>query len=269
MYTLKTSMNIRSIFLLAMMILIPFCLIAQTTVITNFKEMIIDREKSSVSLEAVDSNLDLKQNRPILLGSGFVVIRNHIQYVITNAHIYRDVPKGKSLIAGVNTNEGKIYLIIKFVKECSDKDIAVFKYSGDILNTSNLTPSLQVEQKNIGISQFSQDIEIQKGTTVFTLGYPLGIGSDTFSNSPVYRNGVIAQSVDSNGFFIIDGISNPGNSGSPVFNSEDGNFIGMISSYINDTINGFDRMGNPIISLPYNSGLTNCISAQEIRKIIP
>jgi S1-C subfamily serine protease len=269
MYNFKISMSLRSFSLLGMLILIQLDLISQTAVVTNFKEMIIDREKTSVSLEIIDSNMDINLSKPILVGSGFVIIRNHIQYIITNSHIYRDVPKGKSLISGVNTNNGKIYMVIEFVKECSDKDIAVFKYSGDIINASNLTPSLKIDQKNIGISQFAQDSEIQKGTTIFTLGYPLGIGSDTFGNSPVYRNGVVAQGVDGNGFFIIDGISNPGNSGSPVFNSENGIFIGMISSYINDTINGFDRMGNPIISLPYNSGLTNCISAQEIRNLIP
>ena len=72
--------------------------------------------------------------------------------------------------------------------------------------------------------------------------------------------------------FIIDGISSHGNSGSPVFNCENGNLLGIISGFNNDYIESFDengRKGDLVLRLPYNSGLTICISAEKILSLIP
>jgi hypothetical protein len=102
------------------------------------------------------------------------------------------------------------------------------------------------------------------------IGYPLGLGAHAISNFPISRSGIIAQIIPNNPFFLIDGITSHGNSGSPVFTVYEGSykFQGIIKGGPQDFIRAFDENRRLIASLPYNSGLSICISSSTIKKFI-
>ena len=102
-----------------------------------------------------------------------------------------------------------------------------------------------------------------------TIGFPLRIGSELAHNLPVVRKGIIAQGLSADGHFLIDGIASHGNSGSPVFDLNNAKFLGIVAAFQNDFINAFDENGQIVASFPYNSGLSVCISAFDIWKMIP
>ena len=81
------------------------------------------------------------------------------------------------------------------------------------------------------------------------------------------RFGIVAQRTE-NDTFLVDGVSNHGNSGSPVFDMKETKFIGMITSYENDYINLFDSNGSLVSRLPYNSGLSTAVTSKSINKTI-
>ena len=169
----------------------------------------------------------------------------------------------------MNTEIGKLYGKVKFIGEDKNKDIAIFEYDGSVFSNKEIPDSVKSKQTNIGISYFAKDNEIVPGNAIISIGYPLTLGWDSLENSPIIRSGIVAQKIQKDGKFLIDGISNPGNSGSPVFDLNNARFIGMISSGPADRITAFDENGNLIASLPYNSGLTICIAASEILKLLP
>ncbi len=95
------------------------------------------------------------------------------------------------------------------------------------------------------------------------------MGSDFTGNKPISRIGIIAQGPNNNtNTFLLDCIVSHGNSGSPVFNEQTMLLIGMISSFKPDNINLYDENGTLRTSLPANSGIAVCITAEMIKKII-
>lgn len=235
----------------------------------NIGEIVKNCQKSSISFEIIDSSLNLNTSKPFLLGSGFLVLKKNRTFAITNAHIKDAVKDNKRLIIGINTALGKVYGLVYFLFEDKGKDIAIFEFKGNVFSGFARPDSLKWDQMNIGISFFAKPEEIIPGNSTISIGYPLSLGSSNFANSPIVRSGMVAQKIQNNGFFLIDGMSNSGNSGSPVFDIIQSKLIGMISSGPEDRINAFDQNGNLIASFPYNSGLTYCISADEILKMLP
>ena len=235
----------------------------------NIGEIVKDYQKSSISFEVIEPSLDLNVTKPILLGSGFLVLKNTRIFAITNAHVNDAVKDNKKIIIGINTALGKVYGLVDFLLKDKVKDIAIFEFKGSVFSSFAKPDSLKWDQSSIGISYIAKPEDIIPGNSTISIGYPLSLGSNNFANCPIVRSGMVAQKVQNNGYFLIDGMSNSGNSGSPVFDIIQSKLIGMISSGPQDRINAFDQNGNLIASFPYNSGLTYCISANEILKMLP
>ena len=126
------------------------------------------------------------------------------------------------------------------------------------------------ESTAVGISRFEINDKIVEGTGILLIGYPLGLGLDLVGNQPISRIGIVAQKTnDISNTFFIDGIASHGNSGSPVFNSQNMKLVGMIIGFPSDYINAYDENRQLVAKLPYNSGLTKCVTAEMINKIIP
>jgi hypothetical protein len=54
-----------------------------------------------------------------------------------------------------------------------------------------------------------------------------------------------------------------------VFSLEKGTLLGIVKGFPSDFITAFDENGQLVAKLPYNSGLSVCISSREIWTLIP
>ena len=108
-----------------------------------------------------------------------------------------------------------------------------------------------------------------EGRGVIIAGFPLGLGVETDKKYPVIRRGIVAQYTGQE-TFLIDGVADHGNSGSPVVavKLDQNQLLGMVTSYQNDRIELFDEKHKVVAILPYNSGLAQAVTADEIRKCI-
>lgn len=236
----------------------------------SLPEKIKELRKSVLSIECIGLNQDIKKTPPRKLGSGFYARKSGVNYTITNYHIARQVGKDQGILVGFNSTQGKICFLATVAKFDSAKDIAVLAFTEYFQSTSHIdTAKGKLEQAALGISMFGDSLDTIEGTGTIIIGFPLGLGTEFVSNLPVSRIGIVAQAIRANGTFLLDATASHGNSGSPVFNLQSGKLVGMIVGFPPDRIPAFDEDGFLIANLPYNSGLSLCISAKEIIKIIP
>ena len=227
-------------------------------------------KRSSVSIEATRSLDSANSVSPSVLGSGVLVLKKGRVYVVTNSHVFHSLPPGNILLVGLNLNRGKIYNTSKLIIDEPKKDIAILAYSENFFWLSHIdTANLNLDQASNGISMFADSASFSEGTSVITIGFPLQIGSEITHNLPIVRRGIVAQGLNADGRFLIDGIASHGNSGSPVFDLNNAKLLGIVAAFQSDFIMAFDENGQIVARLPYNSGLSVCISAFEIWRLLP
>jgi len=168
----------------------------------------------------------------------------------------------KTVFLGVDVGTNYLRLPCQVIYRDKDADIAVLQPMGP-LGMGN-----QIANSPVSYDMFDDDSVIQ-GRGILTIGYPLGLGMDQDQNHPLIRFGMIAQCAEKTNF-IIDGIANHGNSGSPVFSIKYPNsrFVGMITSFQTDQITLWDENGHVAAQLPYNSGLSRAVRAPQIMRAI-
>lgn len=221
--------------------------------------------KRSVFAVQMEGNLNnnITNDDYINLGTGFLVLKDNVVVGITCDHVIKKAIKNKkNILIGLNTEEGYQRFIGKPVHRDPEKDIAII-----LPQKSSLSQNVKLTNLTLKTEYLAKETDIVEGRGTIIPGYPLGLGLQYDENHPVIKFGIVAQFTGRN-IFLIDGISNPGNSGSPVFDLRESKFIGMIQSYKPDFINLFDDEGRLSAQLPYNSGLSNAISAEEISKKI-
>jgi S1-C subfamily serine protease len=212
------------------MLLPPRTSLAQT----DFREQITfydlpatirDRKRTVLSIEALEFTKDVKTTDPTVLGSGFLTIFAGSHYAITNQHVINSVANNQRLLVGVNLKAGKVFIVCTVAAHDTPGDIAVLTLSDTIFSKSQVPKdSIAIDQSAAGTSIFADSTHFDEGKGVLLIGFPLGLGSQSFGNQPVSRTGTIAQSLNADGFFLIDGIASHGNSGSPVFDVQGGRF---------------------------------------------
>lgn len=187
-----------------------------------------------------------------ILGTGFCVGRdNDNRLIMSVSHLIKEVPLDKvgDLVAGVliRTDEfGMDYyawLPIEEIKHDYDYDIATFhfkKVPAQIVS--------QIEQ-TVGKFDFNDNKflpplilgnsdKTEVGTDVYFLGFPYAgqLVNDGFGLTLVLNKGVVSN-IKNDGlrnnhpknFIIVDAVSNPGNSGSPLIDTDSNKVIGVMS----------------------------------------
>jgi serine protease Do len=191
----------------------------------------IDRIKPSI----VAVGTFKKTNSPqfVLRGTGFVVGNGNL--VATNAHVVPDTidSDAPALVVQVRNPQGETQ-IRRAVLSNRDRehDLAVLQFEGPALPILNIRNSESVRE--------GQAI----GFTGFPIGGALGFSPVTHrgtisSITPIALPGGNAQQINErlirrirNGIFNIfqlDATAYPGNSGSPVFDAETGDVVGIIN----------------------------------------
>jgi len=142
-------------------------------------------------------------------GTGFLLENGCI---ITNEHVIRSC-NADEVIARSPFNE-----MITFSKILTDeqRDLAI------------LTPSKQLD----GGLVLNPGVELAVGTVVSTWGFPLGYNGPSPLLSVGYLAGFINYSTNSKSIkhLVVNGAFNPGNSGGPLFKSNDNKIIGIVVS---------------------------------------
>ena len=163
------------------------------------------------------------------LGSGFALIRNGRQYVVTSKHF-------ASYMSGTDTvqvfvNGGWIKSLTRLVGHAKGEvDISVFTFARATLpNTLDQTTPI------------SDNDTLNPGCDAWYLGFPLGYMSDDPSRNypyPLLKHAYLSAENDAPMLFYFDGLCNRGFSGGPVFapNSNGAlRLIGVVSARLRET----------------------------------
>jgi len=193
---------------------------------TNLKEQIKEVKKSIVAI-----GFNPTENQITILGSGFISNGK----IITCAHLLNNL--GEEQIKNLKANvlveqlgkelERYKWMPIKEVSKDVKNDLAVFEFSEE-------KPQ---DLQNLNLKLADSD-NIEAGQDVYFIGFPYAaqLINDGFGITLVVNKGIVsnikrdgADAEHKRNWFIIDGISNPGNSGCPVINLEANEVIGVMS----------------------------------------
>jgi S1-C subfamily serine protease len=167
-------------------------------------------------------------NQITILGTGFI----YNGKIITCAHLLNNLTQDQiaNLKANVMTeqlardSERYQWMPITEYRKDSKNDLAVFEFAA---------PWQPLQQVDLGDSE-----EIEAGRDVYFIGFPYAaqLINDGFGITLVVNKGMVSN-IKRDGtdpelkrnWFIIDAISNPGNSGCPVIDAETNKVIGVMS----------------------------------------
>ncbi len=217
------------------------------------------------SVVAIASHQPLRQPALSFIGTGFIVADG--RHVVTNAHnipAYLDPDKKESLmivIPGVDGDDKSVRLAT-LVRQDKLHDVAILKFADAPLPALKLGDSAMVKE--------GQEYLI----TGFPIGSVLGYHAVTHK-SMVSAITPVVQPVDNASqinprmvkrmltefkVFQLDAIAYPGNSGSPVYNVETGEVVGILNSvFVKDT-------KESVIEKP--SGISYAIPVQYIKQLM-
>ncbi len=193
-------------------------------------------EKLTNKIKAIRSSIIAigfkpNQNQVNIIGSGFCVEKKGV--ILSAAHLYNQVPEEyKNQILGMamtkqetNGLEHYKWSPLKFKTKDDDSDCALFEYKD--YHDTLLNPL------HLGNSD-----EVEVGDDVYFIGFPYagqlineGYGITLIVNRTIMSNikldGVIPNYPRN--WFIVDAISNPGNSGCPLIDLENNKVIGIMT----------------------------------------
>jgi len=198
-----------------------------------------------------------------LLGTGFAVLDGH--YVVSCAHIFSkplDSEKKETYAVFIGRDRQIMLRSAQLIATDKLHDLALLKIEGDPLPALKLGDSTQVRE----------------GWQLYLTGYP--IGSILGLNPSTYRAGLAAvipiftpvpaasllnaralrQAVSPYEVFELDAVAYPGNSGSPVWNPDTGEVLGVVNSvYVKGT-------RDAALSAP--SGISYAIPAKYVQRLL-
>jgi S1-C subfamily serine protease len=198
-----------------------------------------------------------------LLGTGFVVADG--RHVVTNAHVLPALmadEKGESLAIFVRDGEEVRARKVEKVANDKDHDLALLKLEGDPL------PALR-------LGRFT---DVREGQVYYFTGFPVGAALGLYpathraglaAIAPIYSPPpsvkrltakLIRQAEDPFLMFQLDAVAYPGNSGSPLYDGETGEVIGVINAVF--------VKGAKENALKDPTGITYAIPAKYVRALL-
>lgn len=166
-----------------------------------------------------------------ILGSGFCAINT--QHIITASHLFNNfspeqLEKLGCMVVSSETSVGLTHyewFPAEIINKSPENDTAVLKLKDS--DRKNLLKPLEID--------FSEDVS--EGQDVYFIGFPYAANlmKDGFGVTLIVNKGIISsvkrkgQAPNILDWFIVDAISNPGNSGCPLFDIESNKVIGLMS----------------------------------------
>ncbi|HHT9116065.1 MAG TPA: S1 family peptidase [Candidatus Wunengus californicus] len=170
-------------------------------------------------------------NQMTITGSGFCVSGDG--KILTVAHIYNQTPpQFQSKLMGMvmvkqepNGLEHYTWLPLSFIKKEDNNDVSLFQIEGS--DKTLLKPL-----------EFGNSDEIEVGQDTYFIGFPYAaqLMNEGFGITLVVNRAIVSN-IKQDGiglthprnWFVIDAISNPGNSGCPLLDVETNKVIGIMS----------------------------------------
>lgn len=213
------------------------------------------------SVVGVGTHQAIRNPATRLTGTGFVVADG--RHVLTNAHNINSEFAEKESLAVLIPGDGERHIrLATLIAKDDDHDLALLKFSDSPL------PALRLGDSH----------RVREGENYAFTGFPLG---EVLGLRPVTHRGLIAaitpiiMPVNSDGqlnarlikrmrspfmVFQLDATAYPGNSGSPVFDMESGEVIGVINSVF--------VKGSKENAIERPSGITYAIPSQFVRDLL-
>ena len=214
-------------------------------------QKIIEKNRNAIVLIAVEIPKENNQTTIGIRGTGFI-ISNDGKF-ITNEHVYKQIPENElqyacAKVPGKIDEKGSQFYNrypIKLLHIDEENDVALMQIIADKKFETI---------ENLGDSEL-----LKEGDEIVYIGYPLatemlnmGFGITMTTNkcivSSIKRRGVDG----SMHFFLVDTHTNNGSSGSPVFSTDTGKVIGVVSGKISSRIPAPDKS---MIDIPANIGI--------------
>ena len=221
-------------------------------------------EQVKPSVVGIGTFLKMRSPNVQFTGTGFAVADG--RYVVTNAHVVvrpLDEANNETRIVLVSRGGEPTSRNTDLVAVDKEHDIALLRIAGDPL------PALRL----------GDSAKVREGQTLAFTGFPIGmvLGFHPATHrgmvaaiTPVALPGITARTLSAKSIsriresvyrvFQLDGTAYPGNSGSPLYDPEDGTVYGIINSVF---IQGTREAA---ISRP--SGITYAIPGQYIREML-
>jgi S1-C subfamily serine protease len=185
------------------------------------------------SIVGVGTYQALRRPRARFLGTGFVVADGH--HILTNAHVVAgdlDIEKNEQFAIFVGSGRNTTSRVAKKVAIDRQHDVAVLRFEGPRL------PALKL----------GRDEAVQEGQAIAFTGFPIGSVLGLYPvthhgivsartpiaiprQTPGQLNAVVVRRLRSPFLvFQLDATAYPGNSGSPLYDPQTGDVLGIISS---------------------------------------
>ncbi|WP_462250952.1 S1 family peptidase [Ferruginibacter sp.] len=179
------------------------------------------------------------------LGTGFTVSLDSTGLcliIVTCEHVVtvkdsltnKTIRPVEKIFANMNLIDGSIISVplkVKFLDEKNDFALLEIKFDSSYKN-------YHLKINSIPLSHLDTSNNLREGETLLYIGYPmsLGVGKKSY---PISRSGFISQNIEDSSKFLMDGFSQGGYSGSPVFrikeNATKGEWVfknvGMLQAY--------------------------------------
>lgn len=222
---------------------------------------ILPRIKASVA--GVGTLHPLRSPRIKLMGTGFVVADG--QHVITNAHVaplLMEEEKGESIAVFLRGPEGVIVRKASILANDADHDLMLLKIEGEALPAMKLGDSDQVQE---GQLYYFTGFPIGAVLGLYPATHRAGLAAiaPIFSPPPGIQNltaKLIKRADNPFLMFQLDATAYPGNSGSPLYDSNTGAVIGVINSVF--------VKGAKENALRDPSGITYAIPAKYVQALL-
>ncbi len=180
-----------------------------------------DIKKSVVPIGFAQPTMNPEKVNLNIVGSGFVV--SNEGYVCTCAHVISG--KQGQLQVAIKENGSYIWAPSQIVVVDNERDVAVLKLPPPLPNKT-----LQILPIKLGDSS-----NIEEGQEIAFTGFPFG-GMTGGGFSPSTTKGIISALRPKNiggiqvDHFQLDAVTMEGNSGAPVFDTNNGNVIGIVNA---------------------------------------
>ncbi len=229
--------------------------------------VLIDEKGKHVNMNATGKGEQIR----LVLGAG-VLVKNYLDkkvrnILVTAKHvIFEDNGHGKAIpdlhIWGNKKDGGEFEYLYKLFQ----------KKGPNVKWVRHSDPKVDVAISIIGFSdedlidfvqlkEFKEISDLDEGEDVYYLGFPNRLGAD-FGSNPVLRKGMVALTEKGNkDFFYMDAVITKGNSGGPVFKSENDNseLLGIVAEFRRFTSGD---------SKQFHSGLGKVYSADCIKQLL-
>jgi len=239
--------------------------------------------KTIISIEIIEKDDERKTEKHNPTGTGFLIETKNKHLLLTTAkHVIIDNNTGKvrdKLPYRLNDKIGNSILITEEELE------NLLLGSWFLSETYDLACRFIVVSKTSDIATISQESflyaeDVQAGTQIFLLGFPLGIRSEKYAK-PITRHGIVSRSEPNN--LIVDVGFYPGNSGGPViyvpvmkfggglnsFLLNEEKLVGVATQYISYVDVAISaQTGRNRITFEENSGLCNVVPVNAINSLL-